>query len=212
MRALAIAVTLLLGLHPALADDLALDGLSADQILASLAPSLKLDGLSFTRADCGRAFGGKRTVKGADRARLARCLVDVEGRPVITAGGRGKARKIRAIAAPPVVIQTFDEMHARRISDGVWLVSRPQDSTIAAMIDAGRTEVRTWFDFCVGPGGLVLKAAVSRSSGYPDYDAFLVQQIEQWEFEPLLVDGRPTPVCSTFRLVFRPETALDPPP
>src|SRR5687767_3484936 len=171
-----------------------------------LAPRVKLDRLVFTHPACARTFGGKRTVSGVERAKLARCLVALEGRPDITMVGRGTARRIRAIEAPPIVIQTFDEVHARRLGDGVWLVSQPDYDTLVAMRAAGLTAVNTAFDFCVGPGGLVLTVAVARSSGYPDYDASLVRQIEHWEFAPLLVDGRPRGVCSTLRLVFRPAT------
>jgi len=45
-------------------------------------------------------------------------------------------------------------------------------------------------------------ATVLKSSGFPAYDARLVDEVRRWRYTPFVIDGRPTPVCSVVQFVY----------
>jgi TonB family protein len=64
------------------------------------------------------------------------------------------------------------------------------------------------FQICVHPRGFVYDVTVQRSTGEPELDAFLVDAMRTWRYEPVVRGGSPVPFCHTMGY----RHALEPPP
>ena len=66
-----------------------------------------------------------------------------------------------------------------------------------------KTQVRGDVKMCLGKDGRITSARVLRSTGYPEYDARLIDRMQSWRYEPYQVNGAAVPVCSVVTFIYR---------
>ena len=101
--------------------------------------------------------------------------------------------------APPSVIPPTAFEQQRIAGDKLIF---PDDATKVAIHRAGVTRLIVPLKVCVTRTGDVDVAAVLKPSGFPAYDAHLVDEVRRWRYKPFVIDGRPTPVCSIVQFVY----------
>lgn len=101
-------------------------------------------------------------------------------------------------APPPIMPPTAFEQ--QRIAGNKLIF--PDDATKEAIHRAGVTRLMVPMKVCVTRAGDVDVATVLKSSGFPAYDARLVDEVRRWRYTPFVIDGRPTPVCSVVQFVY----------
>lgn len=101
--------------------------------------------------------------------------------------------------APPSVIPPTAFEQQRIAGDKLIF---PDDATKVAIHRAGVTRLIVPLKVCVTRTGDVDVAAVLKPSGFPAYDAHLVDEVRRWRYTPFVIDGRPTPVCSIVQFVY----------
>ena len=111
--------------------------------------------------------------------------------------------------APPQIIppQSLEQL---RISGNRNLL--PDTATAAAIVASGKTQLLVPVKLCVDRGGAVSSARVLKSSGFPDYDATLVAGVKTWRYQPILVNGAATPICSLVQFQYRVKSPPPSPP
>ncbi|MEO8701476.1 MAG: hypothetical protein ABI867_15625 [Kofleriaceae bacterium] len=73
----------------------------------------------------------------------------------------------------------------------------PEPLTEQKMFNAKVRKVDGLVKVCVGPTGVVVTIDTVKSTGYPDYDAKLLVDIQAtWQFKPYLVAGTPSGACA----------------
>jgi hypothetical protein len=92
-------------------------------------------------------------------------------------------------------------LEARRIRGNPGIQPDPADATVIAIEDIGVVPV---VKMCLDEGGNVAEATLLTSSCFAGYDAKLLSQIRGWKYRPFLVDGKPTPVCTSVVFIYRP--------
>ncbi|MGE0870724.1 MAG: energy transducer TonB [Kofleriaceae bacterium] len=81
----------------------------------------------------------------------------------------------------------------------------PDARTRDRMTFGGRASVSATLDVCLTAGGQIEHVSTRTSSRYDAYDAEIVDTITRtWKFRPVLVDGKPTPVCAATVISFPP--------
>lgn len=83
------------------------------------------------------------------------------------------------------------------------LVVTPAPALKAAALQAGHTKLVVTAKLCIDIAGAVSRVDVMKSSGYPDYDALIIQQMQGWVYEPYVVDGTPQPTCMPVASIWR---------
>ena len=64
------------------------------------------------------------------------------------------------------------------------------------------TQVRGRFQLCLDETGKPASVAVADTTGIATYDRKIVDRMWSWGFNPILVDGKPTKVCSLVIMQF----------
>jgi len=73
----------------------------------------------------------------------------------------------------------------------------PDEATRTEMRHNGSVAAVGAYKICVGGDGKIDSVTVLKSTGYPAYDARIQSTIfTTWRYRPIIVDGRPGPVCS----------------
>jgi TonB family protein len=62
--------------------------------------------------------------------------------------------------------------------------------------------LRGAFKYCIDTDGNVTDVRIVQSTQLPGYDQKIVRTIGAWTFQPVVVDGRPTAVCSVATFLF----------
>ena len=99
---------------------------------------------------------------------------------------------------PPVVPQVTlippSAFKAHRTSGETAIA--PPDVVKTQMAREGRSKAVGSFKICLDTTGAVSSVSTIGSTKYGAYDAKLIAGMQGWRYEPFVVDGKPTPVCS----------------
>ena len=116
-------------------------------------------------------------------------------------GGRaaGDGCSPACLAEPVLLGQGAIEAH--RIA-GDPQIAAP-DAVRTQMARTRKTQVRGDVKMCLGKDGRITSARVLRSTGYPEYDARLIDRMQSWRYEPYQVNGAAVPVCSVVTFIYR---------
>jgi TonB family protein len=79
----------------------------------------------------------------------------------------------------------------------------PDHPTKIALQRAGKDRVIGVVKYCIDTGGNVTSAQLERSTGYPAYDARLVDGVRAWKFRPHTIGTTPIGACSTVNFDFQ---------
>ena len=59
-------------------------------------------------------------------------------------------------------------------------------------------------EVCVTEDGSINTVSVIKSTSFPSYDVKIQNTIRKtWRYRPIIVSGKPTPVCTAVRFVYR---------
>ena len=93
------------------------------------------------------------------------------------------------------------KMHeGKRISGNKFL--RPDDHTKAAIQKNGGGRVVGRFRICLDENGAPESILPLRSTGYANYDRELIAGMQQWRYEPYVLDGVPMAVCTGVTFIY----------
>jgi len=73
----------------------------------------------------------------------------------------------------------------------------PDEATRAEIRRSGASTIAGAYKICVAGDGKIVSVGVLKSTGYPAYDTKIQSTIlGTWRYRPVVVDGKPGPVCS----------------
>ena len=78
----------------------------------------------------------------------------------------------------------------------------PDDATKDKIQQSGQQRLVTSYKLCIDTQGTVITVAKLKSSGFPDYDAKIMSQMQQWRYRPYQLDGKPVPVCTAVTFIY----------
>jgi hypothetical protein len=79
----------------------------------------------------------------------------------------------------------------------------PDEITMSAIARSGHDTLVSTYKICITTDGSVNNVSQLRSTGFPDYDAKILNTIRRdWRYRPFLVNGKPAPVCTALRFVY----------
>lgn len=129
-------------------------------------------------------------------------LGDSDGEIGGTIGGTGDsiaAPVVAPPAAPANVVPTALEQ--QRIAGNRQIL--PDNLTKQEIARSGRNELIGVYKVCITEAGSIANVVQLKSTGFPAYDLQIQREISDWRYRPFLVNGRPTPVCTAVRFVYR---------
>jgi serine/threonine protein kinase len=111
-----------------------------------------------------------------------------------------------AAAAPPAPVTTQNVaptvLDANRTSGDKEIV--PDESTQSEIARSGTDAINGAFKVCVTDDGSINTVTQIKSTGFPSYDVKIQNTIRKtWRYRPIMVSGKPTPVCTAVRFVYR---------
>jgi hypothetical protein len=103
-------------------------------------------------------------------------------------------------AAPQAV--TPSALDANRIAGDKRIA--PDENTMAFISRSGTDQVIASYKVCVTSEGTIGAVTLLKSTGFPTYDATIQSTIRsEWRYRPFVVNGKPAPVCTAYRFVYR---------
>ena len=125
-------------------------------------------------------------------------------------GTAGKVTERLPLPAPPsrqgkktpvVLADGAEVIEARRVS-GQRLIE-PDVVTRSAIAEANNPKVVGAFRVCLDDTGHVESVLPLRSTGFASYDRTIIAGINTWIYSPFVVDGEPTPICTSVTFIYR---------
>lgn len=113
-----------------------------------------------------------------------------------TAGDAASPASVEASRmVPPNLVE------ANRIKGSILIP--PDDVDKMVMVDRHLSRVIASFKLCLADTGAITSVTLLRSSGLPKYDEKIRSRMKDWQYRPLVVDGKPIPVCTTVTIVYK---------
>jgi len=78
----------------------------------------------------------------------------------------------------------------------------PDDTTKVTIQNNGNPKIVTAAKLCLSNTGAVQGITILKSSGFPTYDQRIQREMQAWRFKPVLVDGKPTAVCTSVTFIY----------
>jgi periplasmic protein TonB len=80
----------------------------------------------------------------------------------------------------------------------------PDETTQSEIARSGMGQINGSFKICVTDDGSINTVSMLKSTGFPSYDVKIQSTIRKtWRYRPIIVSGKPTPVCTAVRFVYR---------
>ena len=96
---------------------------------------------------------------------------------------------------PPAALEAFRTSGSKTID--------PDDATKHQIAASGRTKIIGTFKLCVDVSGAITDVKTLKSTSFGAYDDNITKTIQQtWKYKPILVQGRPTPVCTAVTFIY----------
>jgi hypothetical protein len=93
-------------------------------------------------------------------------------------------------------------LDANRISGDKEIL--PDEATQSEVARSGMGSINGSFKVCVTDDGSINTVSLIKSTGFPSYDVKIQSTIRKtWHYRPIIVSGKPTPVCTAVRFVYR---------
>ncbi len=78
----------------------------------------------------------------------------------------------------------------------------PDDRSKVWLHKGGTRRLIGSYQLCLDAGGHVTDVRMLKSTGLADYDAKIIRNVKQWEYEPYLDEGTAIPVCSAVTFIY----------
>ncbi|WP_428269646.1 energy transducer TonB [Haliangium sp.] len=79
---------------------------------------------------------------------------------------------------------------------------QPDDTVKIQMQRDGKSRIVGVFKMCLNKAGGVSSIDMVKSSGYPDYDRKIRSKMQEWRYQPYMVNGQAIPVCSSITFIY----------
>jgi hypothetical protein len=80
----------------------------------------------------------------------------------------------------------------------------PDETTKSEIARSGLDQIYGSFKVCVTEDGSINTVSLLKTTGFPSYDVKIQSTIRKtWHYRPVIVSGKPTPVCTGVRFVYR---------
>ena len=79
----------------------------------------------------------------------------------------------------------------------------PDEETKARLNDAGLPQLDAVVEMCLSKKGHVRRLRIVKSTEYPAYDRKIRREMNQWNYRPYLLDGKPVAVCTMVTIIYR---------
>lgn len=117
--------------------------------------------------------------------------------PAVPASGAAQERlaspgSLRSL--PPSMLEGW------RISGSRYIV--PDDETKTAIQRSRKRKLVGSFKLCLTEDGRISKVELLKPTGFPAYDATLMQEMWRWRYRPYEVDGKQVPVCTRVTFIY----------
>ena len=85
--------------------------------------------------------------------------------------------------------------------------------TRAEISQSGKDKLLGVYKLCITAEGNVASVVQLRTTGFPAYDAKIKATIRgEWRYQPFLLNGKPTPVCTAVTFIYSQKPPPPPPP
>jgi hypothetical protein len=98
-------------------------------------------------------------------------------------------------------LSTTADARVQRV-DGDKRIS-PDIITLAEIQRSAKSNIIGVFQVCIDSKGDVADIGVVRSTNFRAYDAKIQRQIRTWRYQPVLLDGKPSPFCTMVTLIYQ---------
>ena len=89
----------------------------------------------------------------------------------------------------------------------------PDDVTKTAIIESGTARVISSFKVCITSAGTIASVKQLKTTGFPAFDQKIMTTIgSQWRYRPIVIDGKPTNVCTAVTFIYAPDVPRPAPP
>ena len=109
-------------------------------------------------------------------------------------------------ASPAVANPTGPQNVAPTLLEGSRIAGErvilPDDKTKTAITASKRDKVIGSFKLCLDTTGAITSVVALKSSGFPDYDAKIIREMNKWTYRPYHVDGKAVPVCTAVTFIY----------
>jgi outer membrane biosynthesis protein TonB len=78
----------------------------------------------------------------------------------------------------------------------------PSDVTKTEINRSGKERILGSFKLCLTVGGEISSVNQLKSTGFPAYDARILQEMHNWRYKPYMVNGKAVPVCTAVTFVY----------
>lgn len=92
-------------------------------------------------------------------------------------------------------------LEGKRIAGTKTIV--PDDDTKGAIRDAKASPVIGTFRLCVDDAGKVESVLPIRSTGFASYDRRILAGINEWRYQPFMLDGAAVPMCTAVTFIYK---------
>jgi hypothetical protein len=80
---------------------------------------------------------------------------------------------------------------------------QPDPAEKQRLAEAGQTHVEGAVEFCIDEQGSVFQTMLVEPTGLPNYDKKIVDSVKTWRYQPVLIAGVATRVCTGLTLVYQ---------
>jgi hypothetical protein len=102
------------------------------------------------------------------------------------------------VAPPKNVPPTL--LEGSRISGEKAIV--PDDATKTKIRDAKLSKIVGSFKLCLDDTGAITNVSTLKATGFPDYDAKITSEMNNWKYRPYQVNGQAVPVCTAVTFIY----------
>jgi hypothetical protein len=78
----------------------------------------------------------------------------------------------------------------------------PDDATKTEITRAGKEKIIGSFKLCIDATGAVMTVKMLKTTGFADYDAKIIREMNKWAYKPFIVNGKSTPVCTAVTFIY----------
>jgi TonB family protein len=118
------------------------------------------------------------------------------------ASGAGEDAEGAGADEPSLPVKVVKSSRLTRIEGESQILPDPEDAQAIEQSGQGAVAIMM---LCIDATGKVTQVKLFRSSGHPGYDDKIQRTMQEWGYQPVLINGEPSPVCTAITHIYRPD-------